>query len=115
VRVNRRGYSPLMITGDGRRMVVVGDNGVTLRDAATLAVLRRFGGVRLGAALTASPLHSITVSAPYALSSDGRTVALGYADGSLRLLDLKTGDVRTASVATPPASATRASRPAAAG
>ncbi len=29
VRVNRRGYSPLMLTRDGRRMVVVGYDGIT--------------------------------------------------------------------------------------
>jgi WD40 repeat protein/DNA-binding SARP family transcriptional activator len=97
LRVNRRGYSPLMITSDGRRMVVVGYDGVTVRDAATLEVLERFPGVGVSAALTASPLHFQTVSAPYALSGDDRTVAIGDVDGSLRLLDLETGNVRTAS------------------
>ena len=47
VRVNRRGYSPLMVSSDGRRMVVIGDDGVTVRDAATLAVIERFGQGRL--------------------------------------------------------------------
>jgi WD40 repeat protein/DNA-binding SARP family transcriptional activator len=97
VRVNRRGYSPLMMTSDGRRIVVVGDDGVTVRDAATLAVLERFRHVPLAEALTPSPLHFQTVSAPYALSDDNRTLAIGGADGSLRLLDLETGDLRRAS------------------
>jgi WD40 repeat protein/DNA-binding SARP family transcriptional activator len=97
VRVNRRGYSPLMITSDGRRIVVVGDDGVTVRDAATLAVVEHFRQVPLGDALTPSPLHFQTVSAPYALSGDDRTVAMGDAEGSLRLLDLKTGNLRKAS------------------
>ena len=47
VRVNRRGWSPLITTSDGRRMVVVGE--VTLRDATTLAVLRRISGIGLSA------------------------------------------------------------------
>ena len=97
VRVNRRGYSPLMITRDGRRMVVVGYDGVTVRDAATLAVLERLPGAGVSGSLSASPLRFQTVSAPYALSSDDRTLAVGDTDGSLRLLDLETGDVRTAS------------------
>ena len=97
VRVNRRGYSPLMITRDGRRMVVVGYDGITVRDAATLAVLERLPGAGVSGSLSASPLRFQTVSAPYALSSDDRTLAIGDTDGSLRLLDLETGDVRTAS------------------
>ena len=97
VRVSRRGYSPLMITRDGRRMVVVGYDGITVRDAATLEVLERLPGAGVSGSLTASPLRFQTVSAPYALSSDDRTMAIGDTDGSLRLLDLETGDVRTAS------------------
>ena len=97
VRVNRRGYSPLMITRDGRRMVVVGYDGITVRDAATLAVLERLPGAGVSGSLSASPLRFQTVSAPYALSSDDRTLAIGDTDGSLRLLDLETGEVRTAS------------------
>ena len=85
-----------MITRDGRRMVVVGYDGITVRDAATLAVLERLPGAGVSASLTASPLRFQTVSAPYALSSDDRTVAIGDTDGSLRLLELETGDVRTA-------------------
>jgi WD40 repeat protein len=96
VRVNRAGYSPLLMTGDGRRMVVTGDDGVTVRDAATLAVLERFRQVPLGA-LVPSSLFFQTVSAPYALSGDDRTMAIGGTDGSLRLLDLETGDLRKAS------------------
>ena len=97
VRVNRRGNSPLMITRDGRRMVVVGYDGITVRDAATLAVLERLPGAGVSGSLSASPLRFQTVSAPYALSSDDRTLAIGDTDGSLRLLDLETGEVRTAS------------------
>jgi WD40 repeat protein/DNA-binding SARP family transcriptional activator len=97
VRVNRRGYSPPMMTRDGRRLVVVGIDGITVRDTTTLEVLTRLPGAGLSASLTASPLRFQTVSAPYALSGDDRTLAIGGIDGSLRLLDLATGEVRVAS------------------
>ena len=96
-RVNRRGYSPPMMTRDGRRIVVVGSDGVTVRDSRTLEVLERLPGAGVSASLTASPLRFQTVSAPYALSSDDRTLAIGGNDGSLRLLDLETGETRVAS------------------
>ena len=89
------------------------DDGVTVRDAATLAVLeRRCAGSALADGFAA---RFQTVSPPYALSGDDRTMAIGGTDGSLRLLDLETGGVRAASgAATPPPSPTRASAPTAA-
>jgi WD40 repeat protein/DNA-binding SARP family transcriptional activator len=96
VRVNRRGWSPLMITSDGRRMVVPGDDGVTLRDANTLAVLCRLSGIDLNPSVTSSWAQD-TVSSPYALSSDDHIVALGDEDGSVRLLDLRNRKTRTLS------------------
>jgi WD40 repeat protein/uncharacterized membrane protein YkvA (DUF1232 family) len=56
------------------------DRATVIRDAATLRPLRRLrgGGTRS------------------ALSPDGRLVALGAADGSVRLLDLHTGTLRVA-------------------
>ena len=56
------------------------ERATVIRDAATLRPLRRLrgGGTRS------------------ALSPDGRVVALGAADGSVRLLDLHTGDLRVA-------------------
>ena len=77
--------------------MVVGYDGITIRDAATLEVLERLSGRGVSGSLSASPLRFQTVSAPYALSSDGRTLAIGGTDGSLRLLDLGTGEARTAS------------------
>jgi WD40 repeat protein/DNA-binding SARP family transcriptional activator len=88
VRVNRRGWSPLLITSDGRRMVVVDDGEITLRDATTLAVLRRFPAL----GRSASPIPE-----EHALSSDDHTLAVGDQDGSVRLLDLRKGTTRTAS------------------
>ena len=56
------------------------DRATVIRDAATLRPVRRLrgGGTRS------------------ALSPDGRVAALGAADGSVRLLDLHTGDLRVA-------------------
>ena len=76
-----------MFTTDGRQLVVGGEDGVTVRDAATLSVLKRFPARR--------PRR--TVPTAYALSGDDRTVAIGGEDGSLRLLDLTTGKLHTAS------------------
>jgi len=72
-------------TGDGRRMVTTGESGTTVRDAASLQVLRHFAAGFRGQDFWT------------ALSRDGRTLAAGGQDGSLRLLDLRTGEVRTAS------------------
>ena len=72
------------VTGGTRLLTTNEPTGtVVLRDAVTLRPLRRFpvaGGAR---ASTVSP--------------DGRLAALGAADGSVRLLDLRSGKVRTAS------------------
>jgi WD40 repeat protein/DNA-binding SARP family transcriptional activator len=81
--------SPVMITSDGRRAVAGGEDGVTVRDAATLSVLRRFPEAGKGAIRT--------LPTAYALSADDGTVAIGGEDGSLRLLDLSTGKLQTAS------------------
>ena len=81
--------SPVMFTTDGRQLVVGGEDGVTVRDAATLSVLKRFP--------EASKASIRTVPTAYALSGDDRTVAIGGEDGSLRLLDLTTGKLQTAS------------------
>jgi WD40 repeat protein len=98
VRVSRRGFPSLMTTSDGRRMVVVADGDVTLRDATTLAVLRRFPGIGVSASLTSSLDWAYTgASSPYALSSDDHTLAVGDQDGSVRLVDLRNGKARTAS------------------
>jgi WD40 repeat protein len=81
--------SPVMFKTDGRQLVVGGEDGVTVRDAATLSVLKRFP--------EASKASIRTVPTAYALSGDDRTVAIGGEDGSLRLLDLTTGKLQTAS------------------
>jgi WD40 repeat protein/DNA-binding SARP family transcriptional activator len=72
VGFTRRGAQLVTSSGAARATVI--------RDAATLRPLRRLRG---GSARTA-------------LSPDGRVVALGGADGSVRLLDLRTGDLRVA-------------------
>ena len=69
--------------------MVGGEDGVTVRDAATLSVLKRFP--------EASKAAIRTLPTAYALSGDDRTVAIGGEDGSLRLLDLTTGKLQTAS------------------
>ncbi len=81
--------SPVAITSDGRQLVVGAENGVTVRDAATLSVLKRFPAAGKAAIRT--------LPTAYALSGDDRTVAIGGEDGSLRLLDLPTGKLQTAS------------------
>ena len=80
VAVSERGYPSVTVTSDGRRLVAVGMEETTVRDARTLRVLDRFavGGLN-----------------GHALSSDDRTVAIAR-DASVRLLDLRTGAVRTA-------------------
>ena len=67
-----------MLTRDGRRVVTSFEGGATvIRDARTLR-----------------PLRSLPVGAQTAaLSPDDRTVLLGGSDGSVRFLDLVTGDV----------------------
>ena len=98
VRVNGRGWSPPFLTSDGRRLVVIGEGQVTLRDATTLAVLRRFTGIGRLASPPSSLVSSQTgASTVYALSSDDHTLALGNQNGSVRLLDLRSGKTRTAS------------------
>ena len=84
-----RGWSPLLRTSDGRRIVVPDDDEVTLRDATTLAVLRRIPVV----GLNPSPDQGDR----YALSSDGHTLAIGDHSGAVRLLDLRNGSTRNAS------------------
>ena len=80
VAVSERGYPSVTLTRDGRRLVAVGTQETTVRDAKTLRVLESFpvGGEN-----------------GHALSSDDRMVAIAR-DASVRLLDLRTGAVRTA-------------------
>jgi WD40 repeat protein/DNA-binding SARP family transcriptional activator len=66
--------------GRGRQLVTSGDRRTVVRDAVTMRPLRRFAGG----------------GHPHALSPDGRALALGAADGSVRLLDLETGRLRAA-------------------
>ena len=56
-----------------------------MRDAATLSEERRF------------PRRPAARTTAYALSDDDRTLAIGGEDGVVRLLDLTTGRLRTAS------------------
>ena len=58
-----------------------------MRDAATLAVLRRFP--------QASQKAIGTLPTAYAATADGRTAAIGGENGTVRLLDLGDGTLRT--------------------
>jgi WD40 repeat protein/DNA-binding SARP family transcriptional activator len=80
VAVSERGYPSVALTSDGRRMITVGTDETTVRDTRTLRVLDSF------------PVGGLN---GHALSSDDRTVAIAR-DASVRLLDLRTGAVRTA-------------------
>jgi WD40 repeat protein len=63
-----------------RSIIADGDRAVVVRDARTLRPLRRF------------PVSGTAA----AVSPDGRLAALGAGDGSVRLLDLRSGALRTA-------------------
>jgi WD40 repeat protein len=63
-----------------RRVVMTTDGATTVRDAATLRPLRRFAAA----------------AGATALSPSARLVAFGGGDGSVRLLDLRTGSMRRA-------------------
>ena len=82
VPINRAGSTPLMITSDGRRLVAVGKGETVVRDAQSLRALKRWPVGGRGA----------SQYWPAALSPDDRTVAIGGEDGSVRLLDLETGE-----------------------
>jgi len=71
-------------TARGARLVTssAADHATVIRDAASLRPVRRYRG-------GGTPY-------PRALSPDGRVVAFGAADGSVRLLDLHTGKLRVA-------------------
>ena len=88
VRINRRHWSPLLTTSDGRRLVTAGVGEVTVRDAATLRPIKR---------LAVGGASAPRWPSAFALSPDDRTLAIGEEDGAVRLLDLQTGTVRTAS------------------
>ena len=80
--------SPLIGTRDGRRVLTVSDRQLVVRDARTLEPVDR---IEVG-----SPRASRNEGA-IALSPDDRTVALGEKDGSVRFVDLRTGEVHRAS------------------
>jgi WD40 repeat protein/DNA-binding SARP family transcriptional activator len=86
VPVNRAGTTSLMTTSDGRRLVAVGEEETVLRDAKSLRLLQRWpvGG------------HDVSQFWPTALAPDDHTVAIGLSDGSVRFLDLDTGEQRRA-------------------
>jgi DNA-binding SARP family transcriptional activator/WD40 repeat protein len=79
----------LTFSPDGGRLVMVENGGIVIRDATTLEPLRRVpeAGGRLDPELAQA----------FALSLDGRTLAAGSQDGSVRFLDMTTGEWRTAS------------------
>jgi WD40 repeat protein len=80
--------SPLIATDDGSRVLTLDDDELTLRDGRTLVALRQVG---IGRPVREQGQRAV------ALSPDGRTVAVGEADGAVRFVDLPTGAVRRAS------------------
>jgi WD40 repeat protein/DNA-binding SARP family transcriptional activator len=87
-RLMVRAHGYLDLSEGLQLMVSAGGRVVTMRSGTTQVRDPR----------TLRPVRSFAVSAPLArLSPDGRTVLLGGADGSVRLLDLDTGDVRPGS------------------
>ena len=64
-----------------RAIIATGDRSIVVRDARTLRPLRRFPALAYAGAV----------------SPDARTFAIGGQDGSVRFLDLRTGNLRTAS------------------
>jgi WD40 repeat protein/DNA-binding SARP family transcriptional activator len=85
VHLTGEGPSMVAFASGGSRLVTMNqvERETVVRDARTLRPLRRFPAFGVPRASAVSP--------------DGRVAALGSDDGSLRLLDLRTGDVRTAS------------------
>jgi WD40 repeat protein/DNA-binding SARP family transcriptional activator len=76
------GLGTLMLTSDGRRLVTTSSGWATvIRDARSLRPVKRL------------PVSAETA----ALSPNDRTMLVGGRDGSMRLLDLITGKMRTAS------------------
>jgi WD40 repeat protein/DNA-binding SARP family transcriptional activator len=70
---------------DGRRLVIAGDDGTTIRDASGRHLIRRFA-------------QAVNTDNEWSgASPDGRTLAFGGFEGTLRLMDLQTGEVRPAS------------------
>jgi DNA-binding SARP family transcriptional activator/WD40 repeat protein len=82
-RLRRAGAFLVAFTSDGRLVTISdGERETAIRNPVTLEPVRRFGAWGLPWASAVSP--------------DGRQAALGRPDGSVRLLDLRTGAVRTA-------------------
>jgi WD40 repeat protein/DNA-binding SARP family transcriptional activator len=77
--------SPVTLTSDGRRLVLPGRRQTVVRDAVTLRVVRRLRAAGFDRASQAE------------LSPDDSVLAVAGEDGSLRLLDLRSGALRTAS------------------
>jgi len=81
---SRFGNSLVTVTRDGRRLVVPGEDETIVRDAEDLHIVRRLD----------AGIEEATASE---LSPDDRTLAVGGGDGALHLLDLRSGEIRTAS------------------
>jgi DNA-binding SARP family transcriptional activator/WD40 repeat protein len=81
---NRIGSSPVSMTSDGRRLVVDGPDETILRDARSARIVQRIP----------APVGEITASE---LSPDDRTLAIGGADGSVHLVNLRSGEARAGS------------------
>jgi WD40 repeat protein/DNA-binding SARP family transcriptional activator len=79
----------LTFSPDGGRLVMAENGSIVIRDARTLRPLRRVSGPR--GQVEPELAHA------FALSWDGRTLAAGGRDGSVRFLETANGEWRTAS------------------
>ncbi len=94
---------------DGRRMVTAEDRATVVRDTRTLRALHRIPGAVFGTPAATNPgqmepdiprnaePRDIPRAQAFALSADGRTLAVGGLDGSVRFVDVSTGEQRVAS------------------
>ena len=78
------------------RLLPAEDRAIVVRDARTLRVLRSVPGGEFGGELRGPEYNPFGVPHKFALSPAADTLAVGRFDGSVHLVDLRTGAIRTA-------------------
>jgi WD40 repeat protein len=94
----------LLVTAENRsndarvlnRRAPAADREIVVRDARTLRPMRTIPGGAFGSELRGPEYTGSGTDRNYAVSPDGRTLAIGRDDGSVHFVDLRTGEVRTA-------------------